>query len=78
VTHETEHAAGTGTAAAPLRAPQELAVFLEPDQLLALQERPVPRAALGPRTRAALWALRIFALAVSAMVVYAFFASLGS
>jgi hypothetical protein len=53
---------------------QELPVFLEPDQLVAGQERRIPRAALGPRARAALWALRIFVIAVSAMVVYAFFA----
>ena len=77
MTHETEPATGTGTAPVLVRASQELAVFLEPDQLLAGQERPVPRAALGPRARAGLWALRIFALAVSAMVIYAFFASLG-
>jgi hypothetical protein len=77
VTHDTEHAVETGTAAAPQHVSQELAVFLEPDQLLADQQHPVPRAALGPRARAALWALRIFALAVSAMVIYAFFASFG-
>jgi hypothetical protein len=83
VIYETEHAAGVSTAGEPPDADvqelgQELAVFLEPDQLLVGQEQQIPRAALGPRARAALWVLRVFVIAVSAMVVYAFVAQLGS
>jgi hypothetical protein len=77
VSQDTEHAVGITTAAQPPDVGvQELAVFLEPGQLLIGQERQIPRAALGPRARAALWALRVFVIAVSAMVVYAFFAQL--
>ncbi len=50
----------------------ELIEFLEPDQLSADTRRPVPRARLSPRVRAALWALRIFTLLVGAMVIYTF------
>ncbi len=57
---------------------EQLVMFLEPDQLVIDKSRPVPRARLSPRTRLALWALRVFVLAVSAMVIYTFFAQLGS
>jgi hypothetical protein len=53
-----------------------LPMHLEPDQFVAETSRPVPRASLGARASAALWALRIFAVAVSVMVVYTFVASL--
>ncbi len=52
-------------------------MFLERDQLVADKSRHVPRAYLSPRARAALWALRVFVLVVSAMVIYTFFAQLG-
>ncbi len=45
---------------------------LEPDQLAARAARPVPRAELTGRTRMALWALRLFAVLLSAMVIYTF------
>jgi hypothetical protein len=54
-----------------------LVSYLEHDQLVADTERPVPRAQLSTRAAAALWALRIFVIAVGAMVVYSFFAQLG-
>jgi hypothetical protein len=55
---------------------EELIMNLERDQFVAETSRPVPRAALGARATAALWMLRIFAVAVSAMVVYTFIALL--
>jgi len=55
---------------------EELILHLEPDQFVAETSRPVPRRILGPRARAGLWALRIFAVAVSAMVIYTFLAQL--
>ncbi len=50
----------------------ELIMHLERDQFVAETSRPVPLAALSARTRAALWALRIFVIVVSAMVIYVF------
>lgn len=50
----------------------ELIMDLERDQFVAETSRPVPPAALGARTKAALWALRVFVVVVSAMVVYTF------
>jgi hypothetical protein len=55
---------------------QELVMFLEPDQLLAGKSRHVPRARLTARTTLGLWALRVFGLVVSAMVIYTFFVQL--
>jgi hypothetical protein len=55
----------------------ELIAYLESDQLVAERSRPVPRARLGRRARVGLWALRIFAIAVSAAVIYTFVAQLG-
>jgi hypothetical protein len=51
---------------------RELAALLEPGQLVAETSRPVPRAPLSPRAAAGLWALRIFVVLVSLMVVYTF------
>jgi hypothetical protein len=51
---------------------QQLVMFLERDQLIADTSRPVPRAPLSRRVRAALWALRVFVVVVSAMVIYTF------
>ena len=56
---------------------EELVMYLERDQLVSDRGRPVPRARLSRRVEAGLWALRAFALVVSAMVVYTFIAQLG-
>lgn len=48
---------------------------LELEQLLACL-RPVPRVALTARQRAAFWVLRVVAVVVSAMVIYAFIVAL--
>jgi hypothetical protein len=63
------------------RSPQEppedeLIMHLERDQFVAETSRPVPRAALSARTTAGLWALRVFVIVVSLMVLYTFFAQL--
>lgn len=50
---------------------------LEADQLAAETSRPVPRANLSSRAVAALWGLRVFAVVMSAMVVYVFVSQLG-
>jgi hypothetical protein len=61
----------------PRPATQQTLSFLEPGQLVAGTQRPVPRAPLSTRVRAALWGLRIFVIIVSAMVIYTFFSQLG-
>ncbi len=53
-------------------------MFLERDQLVTDKLRPIPPARLSACASAALWALRVFVLVVSAMVVYTFVAQLGS
>ena len=66
--------------AAPAREPsdhEELIMFLERDQLVADTSQPVSPAHLSPRARTALWALRVFVLVVSAMVIYTFVHQLG-
>jgi hypothetical protein len=55
---------------------QELIGHLERDQLVKETLRPVPPAPVGARMRLALWGLRLFALLVSAMVIYTFVARL--
>jgi len=50
----------------------ELIMHLERDQFVAETSRPVPRAELSARAVAGLWALRIFVVLVSLMVIYAF------
>jgi hypothetical protein len=57
---------------------EDLVGFLEPDQLVTDKSRPIPRAPLGARANAALWALRIFVLIVGGMVIYTFVSQLGS
>ena len=47
-------------------------MHLEPDQFVAETSRPVPRAQLRRGAIVALWALRVFAIAVSLMVIYTF------
>lgn len=56
----------------PERAGKEQVMHLERDQLVAETSRPVPRAALSSRAAAGLWALRVFAVLVSLMIVYTF------
>ena len=45
---------------------------LQRGQFVAETSRPVPRAALSARATAGLWALRIFVVLVSLMVIYTF------
>jgi hypothetical protein len=59
-----------------MSAEDELIMHLERDQFVAETSRAVPRAALSARTTAALWALRVFVVLVSLMVVYTFFEQL--
>jgi hypothetical protein len=54
----------------------ELIMHLERDQFVAETSRPLARVILGARARASLWALRIFAVLVSGMVIYTFIAQL--
>jgi hypothetical protein len=58
------------------RAEDELIMHLERDQFVAETSRPVPRAPLSPRVNAGLWALRVFVVLVSLMVIYTFAAQL--
>jgi hypothetical protein len=51
---------------------EELIMDLERDQFVAETSRPVPRAPLGTRASAALWALRVFVILVGLMVIYTF------
>jgi hypothetical protein len=50
----------------------ELIMHLERDQFVVETSRPVPRAVLSTRITAGLWALRIFVVLVSLMVIYTF------
>jgi hypothetical protein len=50
----------------------ELIMHLERDQFVAATSVPLPRAHLGARATAGLWALRIFVVLVSVMVIYTF------
>jgi hypothetical protein len=50
----------------------ELIMSLERDQFVAATSQPVARAALSARTTTALWALRVFVVLVSLMVIYTF------
>jgi hypothetical protein len=51
----------------------ELIMHLERDQFVEETSRPVARAELGIAVTSALWALRIFVVLVSLMVIYTFF-----
>jgi hypothetical protein len=50
----------------------ELIMNLERDQFVAATSRPVAQAVLSARTTTALWALRVFVVLVSLMVIYTF------
>jgi len=54
----------------------EMIMHLERDQLVAETNRPLPRAQLTRPTLIALWALRVFVLVLSVMVIYTFIALL--
>jgi hypothetical protein len=54
------------------RLQDELIMDLERDQIVAATSRPVPRATLSSRATAGLWALRVFVVLVSLMVIYTF------
>jgi hypothetical protein len=72
---ETDPHAGL-TDAGRLRQEQsedELIMDLEPDQFVAETSRPVSLAVLSARAKAGLWALRVFVVLVSLMVIYTFF-----
>jgi hypothetical protein len=58
----------------PVEPPEEreLIAYLEPDQLVAETFRPVTRATLTRNAAVALWALRVFVVLVSLMVIYTF------
>jgi hypothetical protein len=58
------------------RAEDELIMHLERDQFVAETSRPVPRAPLSASASAGLWALRVFVVLVSLMVIYTFVAQL--
>jgi len=55
---------------------EELIMHLERDQFVAETSKPVKRAPLAPLTRTGMWALRVFAVSVSGMVIYTFVAAL--
>ena len=55
---------------------EELIEHLERDQLVAETFRPVPPASLGRTAVLGLWALRVFAVLVSALVIYTFVSNL--
>jgi hypothetical protein len=58
------------------RPEHEQVMHLERGQLVTETSRPVPRATLSAPAAAGLWALRVFAVLVSLMVVYAFISQL--
>jgi hypothetical protein len=56
----------------PERFEDDQVMHLQRGQLVAETSRPVPRTALSARAAAGLWALRVFAVLVSLMVIYTF------
>jgi hypothetical protein len=54
----------------------DLHEYLEQDQFVADKARPMTRARMSGRARAALWALRVFVIVVSLMVIYTFVSQL--
>lgn len=57
---------------------EDLIEALEPDQLVDAMEVKLPQVKLGGWIQAGLWALRLFVLAMTALVVYTFVAGLAS
>ena len=72
---ETDPHAGHTDAERRRRAQSEDALImdLEPDQFVVETSRPVSLAVLSARAKAGLWALRVFVVLVSLMVIYTFF-----
>jgi hypothetical protein len=60
----------------PERLEDEPVMHLERGQLVTETSRPVPRAALSAPAAAGLWALRVFVVLVSLMVIYTFIGQL--
>jgi hypothetical protein len=58
------------------RSGHEQIMHLERGQLVTEASRPIPRAALSAPAAAGLWALRVFAVLVSLMVIYTFISQL--
>lgn len=54
----------------------ELIYALEPDQIVAVASRPLPRYQMSSAGNLALWLLRIFVLLITALVVYTFIIAL--
>jgi len=54
----------------------QLIESLEPDQLVAAVAKPLPRLRLSRPVRIALWAIRIFVVIISVLVVYTFIVQL--
>jgi hypothetical protein len=59
-----------------LPVPEEFVGYLEHDQLETETDKHLPRAPLSLRAQVGLWALRIFVLVVSVMVIYTFISQL--
>ena len=57
---------------------EDLIEGLEPDQLVDAMESRLPRRRVGRWAETGLWALRVFVLVMSALVIYTFAAGLGS
>jgi hypothetical protein len=74
--NDAHYSSGSGAPEQALPPPQrfeeEPVIHLERGQLAAETSRPVPRAALSAAAAAGLWALRVCAILVSLMVIYAF------
>lgn len=51
---------------------RDLAMYLRPEQLVAGTSQPVPRRQVGPWASVGLWALRMFVIVLSLMVIYTF------
>jgi hypothetical protein len=55
---------------------EELIYALEPDQIVTVASRPLPRYQMSSAGNVALWLLRIFVLLTTALVVYTFIIAL--
>lgn len=60
----------------PERSEDDPVTHLQRGQLVAETSRPVPRAALSAPAAAGLWALRVFVVLVSLMVIWTFISQL--
>jgi hypothetical protein len=65
------------TGGAPLTDDEILIEYLESDQLVEHRSQPVERAKLSRRATLGLWALRVFVIVLSVIVVYTFVTQLG-